>query len=75
MATMETEVRYKILLHVQESLMDLLDDGNLEGQELIDLNDSMGEVAGAILDALGLEVISTTEDGVITASLRLQFLE
>lgn len=55
--------------------MDLLDDGNLEGQELIDLNDSMGEVAGAILDALGLEVVSTTEDGTITASLQLQFLE
>lgn len=75
MAKNEIDARYKVFLHIQENLMDLVDDGTLEGQELAELNDSMGEVANAVLDSLGFEVQSVAEDGTITASISLKDLE
>lgn len=75
MAKNEIDARYKVFMHIQENLMDLVDDGTVEGQELAELYDSMGEVANAVLDSLGFEVQSVAEDGTITASINLKDLE
>lgn len=71
----EIDARYKVFMHIQENLMDLVDDGTVEGQELAELYDSMGEVANAVLDSLGFEVQSVADDGTITASINLKDLE
>lgn len=75
MAKNEIDARYKVFMHIQENLMDLVDDGTVEGQELAELYDSMGEVANAVLDSLGFEVQSVADDGTITASINLKDLE
>lgn len=60
-----------ILLHIQENLMDLSDDGKLVGEDLQSLQDSMGEIASAIIECLGLEIEEMSEDGFIKAKLKL----
>ena len=63
--------RYEVLRHLHENLMDLVDDGNLTGDALVEMNDSMAEVAAAVLDCLGIEVVSQNDDGSINVVMRL----
>jgi hypothetical protein len=74
MTATDKNARYEVLLHIQENLMDLVDDGKVTGRELEELNISMGEVAGAVLECLGLEIESLNEDKTATAKIKLQNL-
>jgi len=66
--------RYEVLVHIQENLMDIVDDGKIVGQELADLNNSMGEIAGAVLDCLSFEIESLDENKTATVKIKLKDL-
>lgn len=68
------DIQNQILLHIQENLMDLTDDGKTGGEELQNLQDSMGEIASAIIRCLGLEVEGMAQDGTIKVKLNLIYL-
>ena len=56
MSKEKIEARYRVFRHIQENLMDMVDDGTITGDELRKLNESMGEIANLVLDSLGFEI-------------------
>ena len=54
--------------------MDMVDDGKVTGQELVELNNSMGEIAGAVLECLSFEIESLSEDKTATVKIKLKDL-
>ncbi len=52
--------------------MDLVDDGNQKGDELRELNDSMGEIANLVLDCLGFEIETIESDSSMKVTVNLQ---
>lgn len=66
--------RYEVLVHIQENLMDMVDDGKIAGEELVELNNSMGEIAGAVLDCLGFDIDALNEDKTANVKIKLRDL-
>jgi len=71
MTTEKIEARYRVFRHIQENLMDMVDDGNVTGNELKELNDSMGEIANLVLDCLGFEVESVEGENEMKVAIKL----
>jgi hypothetical protein len=74
MTTDAKNARYEVLVHIQELLMDIVDDGKVTGQELVELNNSMGSIAGAVLDCLSFEIESLNDDKTATVKIKLKDL-
>jgi hypothetical protein len=72
MSKEKIEARYRVFRHIQENLMDLVDDGNQKGDELRELNDSMGEIANLVLDCLGFEIETIESDSSMKVTVNLQ---
>lgn len=72
MTTEKIEARYRVFRHIQENLMDMADDGKVTGNELKELNDSMGEIANLVLDCLGFDVDSVEGELSMKVSINLQ---
>lgn len=51
--------------------MDMVDDGNITGNELKELNDSMGEIANLVLDCLGFEIESVEGENEMKVAIKL----
>lgn len=64
------EQRVKILKHLQNELVSLLDSNNLPTDEQKEVESQMREVAQVVMIALGIEVTGE-EGGVIQANLNL----
>jgi hypothetical protein len=71
MTTEKIDARYRVFRHIQENLMDMVDDGNITGDELKELNDSMGEIANLVLDCLGFEIESVESDSSMKVAINL----
>ena len=59
------DARQKVASHIQENLMDIVDDGKIAGEELVNLNNSMAEIANLVLDSMGFEIRSVSDDEII----------
>jgi len=66
--------RYQVLVHIQENLMDMVDDGKITGEELSELNNSMGEIASAVLDCLSFDIEKLNEDKTASVNIKLRDL-
>lgn len=64
------EQRVKILKHLQNQLVTVLDMGDLPTDEMQEIETQMREVAQVVMIALGIEVTGE-EDGVIQANIIL----
>lgn len=64
------DIRLNVWKHIKEELIDLVDDGELTDDELRLIDDSMGETANIIMNALGLQIESVEGDK-IHAVIRL----
>ena len=74
MAPDANNARYQVLVHIQENLMDMVDDGKIAGEELVELNNSMGEIAAAVLDCLSFEIETLDESKTAIAKIKLKDL-
>ena len=72
MSKEKIEARYRVFRHIQENLMDMVDDGNITGDELRKLNESMGEIANLVLDCLGFEIETIESETSMKVSVDLQ---
>lgn len=72
MSKEKIEARYRVFRHIQENLMDMVDDGNIKGDELRKLNESMGEIANLVLDCLGFEIETIESETSMKVSVDLQ---
>jgi hypothetical protein len=72
MSTDKIEARYRVFRHIQENLMDMVDDGKVEGKELVELQESMGEIVNLVLDCLGFEIESVESESSMKAIINLQ---
>jgi hypothetical protein len=72
MSKEKIEARYRVFRHIQENLMDMVDDGNVKGDELRRLNESMGEIANLVLDCLGFEIETIESETSMKVSVDLQ---
>jgi hypothetical protein len=72
MSKEKIEARYRVFRHIQENLMDMVDDGNVKGDELRKLNESMGEIANLVLDCLGFEIETIESETSMKVSVDLQ---
>lgn len=68
------DARQKVASHIQENLMDIVDDGKIAGEELVNLNNSMAEIANLVLDSMGFEIRSVSDDEIILATISLKDL-
>jgi hypothetical protein len=71
MTTEKIDARYRVFRHIQENLMDMVDDGNITGEELKELNDSMGEITNLVLDCLGFEIESVEGETSMKVAINL----
>lgn len=69
------DARQKVASHIQENLMDIVDDGKIAGEELVNLNNSMAEIANLVLDSMGFEIKSVSDDEIILATISLKDLD
>ena len=69
------DARQKVASHIQENLMDIVDDGKIAGEELVNLNNSMAEIANLVLDSMGFEIRSVSDDEIILATINLKDLD
>ncbi len=69
------DARQKVASHIQENLMDIVDDGKIAGEELVNLNNSMAEIANLVLDSMGFEIRSVSDDEIILATISLKDLD
>lgn len=69
------DARQKVASHIQENLMDIVDDGKIAGEELVNLNNSMAEIANLVLDSMGFEIKSVSDDETISATISLKDLD
>jgi len=72
MSKEKIEARYRVFRHIQENLMDMVDDGTITGDELRKLNESMGEIANLVLDSLGFEIETIESETSMKVSVNLQ---
>ena len=72
MSKEKIEARYRVFRHIQENLMDMVDDGNVKGDELRRLNESVGEIANLVLDCLGFEIETIESETSMKVSVDLQ---
>ena len=75
MKSKNLDARQKVANHIKENLMDVLDDGKVAGEELMNLDNSMAEIANLVLDSMGFQVENVSEDGTISARINLQDLD
>lgn len=75
MKSKNLDARQKVAHHIKENLMDVVDDGKVAGEELMNLDNSMAEIANLVLDSMGFQVQSVSEDGTISATINLQDLD
>jgi len=54
--------------------MDMVDDGKITGEELSELNNSMGEIASAVLDCLSFDIEKLNEDKTASVNIKLRDL-
>jgi hypothetical protein len=52
----------------------MVDDGKIAGEELVELNNSMGEIAAAVLDCLSFEIETLDENKTAIAKIKLKDL-
>ena len=69
------DARQKVASLIQENLMDIVDDGKIAGEELVNLNNSMAEIANLVLDSMGFEIRSVSDDEIILATINLKDLD
>lgn len=75
MKSKNLDARQKVAYHIKENLMDVVDDGKVAGEELMNLDSSMAEIANLVLDSMGFQVENVSEDGTISARINLQDLD
>jgi len=69
------DARQKVVNHIKENLMDVVDDGKIAGEELMNLDNSMAEIANLVLDSMGFQVKDVFEDGTISATINPQDID
>ena len=75
MKSKNLDARQKVANNIKENLMDVVDDGKVAGEELMNLDNSMAEIANLVLDSMGFQVENVSEDGTISARINLQDLD
>jgi hypothetical protein len=58
--------------HIKEEFLDMTDPGDLPDKELIELDNSMGELARAVMHMLGIQVVSIDSSNEFTVKVKLQ---
>lgn len=61
--------------HIKEEFLDMTDPGDLSDKELIELDNSMGELARAVMHMLGIQIVSLESPSEFTAKIKLQSTE
>jgi hypothetical protein len=61
--------------HIKEEFLDMTDPGDLSDKDLIELDNSMGELARAVIHILGLEIIEVKSESEFVVALSLQTTE
>jgi|APGre2960657373_1045057.scaffolds.fasta_scaffold53011_2 hypothetical protein len=61
--------------HIKEEFLDMTDPGDLPDKELIELDNSMGELARAVMHMLGIQVVSIDSSNEFTVKVKLQSTE
>lgn len=61
--------------HIKEEFLDMTDPGDLPDKELIELDNSMGELARAVMHMLGIRIVSIDSSNEFTVKVRLQSTE
>jgi hypothetical protein len=64
-----------IQTYIKEEFLDMTDPGDLSDKDLIDLDNSMGELSRAVMHILGLEIIEAKSGTEFIASISLQSTE
>lgn len=64
-----------IQAHIKEEFLDMTDPGDLPDKELFELDNSMGELARAVMHMLGIEVVSIDSPSEFTVKMKLQSTE
>jgi hypothetical protein len=61
--------------HIKEEFLDMTDPGDLPDKELIELDNSMGELARAVMHMLGIQIVSIDSSNEFTVKVKLQSTE
>lgn len=61
--------------HIKEEFLDMTDPGDLPDKELIELDNSMGELARAVMHMLGIQIVSIDSSTEFTVKVKLQSTE
>lgn len=61
--------------HIKEEFLDMTDPGDLPDKELIELDNSMGELSRAVMHMLGVQIISVDSQTEFTVKVKLQSTE
>ena len=61
--------------HIKEEFLDMTDPGDLPDKELIELDNSMGELARAVMHMLGIQIVSIDSPTEFTVKMKLQSTE
>ncbi len=61
--------------HIKEEFLDMTDPGDLPDKELIELDNSMGELSRAVMHMLGVQIISVDSPNEFTVKVNLQSTE
>lgn len=61
--------------HIKEEFLDMTDPGDLPDKELIELDNSMGELARAVMHMLGIQIVSIDSPTEFTVKVKLQSTE
>jgi hypothetical protein len=69
------EILAYIQAHIKEEFLDMTDPGDLPDKELFELDNSMGELARAVIHMLGVEIVSVDSPGEFTVKMKLQSTE
>ncbi len=75
MKSKNLDARQKVAKHIKENLMDIVDDGKITGEELMNLDTSMAEIANLVLDSMGFQVENVSENETISATINLQDID
>jgi hypothetical protein len=70
-----SEALTSIQNYIKEEFLDMTDPGDLSDKELIELDNSMGELSRAVMHILGLEITEVKSDTEFVASISLQSTE
>jgi len=61
--------------HIKEEFLDMTDPGDLPDKELIELDNSMGELARAVMHMLGIQIVSIDSSNEFTVKVKIQSTE